>query len=205
MAGALLGSAKAFLSGQPLAFVASAYGVNSMLFTGSYLGETPVLIRSTTGKLVEGRQNADSHPRMLRQTRACRDPSSVAGVVRKKQPIGVCDLYAHRQRCLGSGHRGRFHRRRVCVSNVCTVAATRTHAGHAMRQSAAPATTATPPPCAFPLPCLATLQPAGGKPSQAPSCGRASAAARSGRSIRWQTGGRRKPRRSPAAGGCGRA
>jgi hypothetical protein len=60
MAGAVLGSAKAFLSAQPLAFLASAYGVNSMLFTGSYLGETSVLVGSASGKLVGARQNANS-------------------------------------------------------------------------------------------------------------------------------------------------
>jgi hypothetical protein len=55
----------------------------------------------------------------------CRDPSGVTVVVRTEQPTGICDLYAHRQRCLGSGHRRRLHRCRVCVLDVSgTVAAT---------------------------------------------------------------------------------
>ncbi len=40
-AGALFGATKAYLASQPVAFMASAYGVNSLLFTGCFLGERP--------------------------------------------------------------------------------------------------------------------------------------------------------------------
>lgn len=38
-AGALFGGIKGYVSSQPVAFLASAYGANSMLFTGCFLGE----------------------------------------------------------------------------------------------------------------------------------------------------------------------
>lgn len=38
-AGALFGGMKGYVSSQPVAFLASAYGANTMLFTGFYLGE----------------------------------------------------------------------------------------------------------------------------------------------------------------------
>lgn len=81
----MLGSAKAFLTGQPLAFVASAYGVNSMLFTGSYLGEAPLLVRLAMGKLVGGERQLS--PRILPHTARAGTRAVLLALLERSSPL----------------------------------------------------------------------------------------------------------------------